>query len=115
MHLGQKLSPSERREVLEDLFVFGKDNQRPFLYRMAVLLVISTVIATCGLLSNSAAVVIGAMLVAPMMRPVMAAAAAITGRIMGATSMAPITTAAEFDSKPQVAITVEITSNTAMR
>jgi uncharacterized hydrophobic protein (TIGR00271 family) len=78
MHLGQKLSPSERREVLEDLFVFGKDNQRPFLYRMAVLLVISTVIATCGLLSNSAAVVIGAMLVAPMMRPVMAAAAAIT-------------------------------------
>jgi uncharacterized hydrophobic protein (TIGR00271 family) len=75
---GQKLSPSERREVLENLFVFGKDNQRPFLYRMAVLLVISTIIATCGLLSNSAAVVIGAMLVAPMMRPVMSAAAAIT-------------------------------------
>ena len=78
MHLGQKLSPSERREVLENLFVFGKDNQRPFLYRMAVLLVISTIIATSGLLSNSAAVVIGAMLVAPMMRPVMSAAAAIT-------------------------------------
>jgi uncharacterized hydrophobic protein (TIGR00271 family) len=77
-HPGQKLSPSERREVLENLFVFGKDNQRPFLYRMAVLLVISTIIATSGLLSNSAAVVIGAMLVAPMMRPVMSAAAAIT-------------------------------------
>jgi hypothetical protein len=46
---------------------------------------------------------------------VIAAAADITGRIMGATSMAPITTAAELDSKPLVAIIVEITSNTAMR
>jgi len=78
LKLGQKLSTSERREVLENLFVFGKDNQRPFLFRMMVLLIISTIIATSGLLSNSAAVVIGAMLVAPMMRPVMSAAAAIT-------------------------------------
>jgi uncharacterized hydrophobic protein (TIGR00271 family) len=78
MRLGQRLSTSERREVLEGLFVFGKNNQRPFFYRMAALLVISTIIATSGLLSNSAAVVIGAMLVAPMMRPVMSAAAAIT-------------------------------------
>jgi hypothetical protein len=46
---------------------------------------------------------------------VIAAAADITGRIMGATSMAPITTAAELDSRPLVAIIVEITSNTAMR
>jgi uncharacterized hydrophobic protein (TIGR00271 family) len=72
------LSSAERREILENLFVFDKTDQQPFLYRMAALLVISTVIATSGLLSNSAAVVIGAMLVAPMMRPVMAAAAAIT-------------------------------------
>jgi len=43
-----------------------------------VLLVASTVIACSGLLSDSVAVVIGAMLVAPMMRPVMSAAAAIT-------------------------------------
>ena len=78
LNLGQKLSSAERREVLENLFVFNKTDQKPFLYRMATLLVISTIIATCGLLSNSAAVVIGAMLVAPMMRPVMAAAAAIT-------------------------------------
>ena len=78
LKLGQKLSASERREVLENLFVFGKDNQRPFLFRMMALLIISTIIATSGLLSNSAAVVIGAMLVAPMMRSVMSAAAAIT-------------------------------------
>ncbi len=77
-HLGSKLSHEERREALENLFVFGRENQRPFLIRMAVLLIVSTVIASCGLLSDSAAVVIGAMLVAPLMRPVMAAAAAIT-------------------------------------
>lgn len=75
--LGYELPPEERKQVLEELFVFGKENQRPFFARMAVLIVVSTIIATGGLLSNSAAVVIGAMLVAPMMRPVMAAAAAI--------------------------------------
>ena len=72
-----ELSPEERREVLEDLFVFGKAEQLPFLIRMSVLLVLSTLIATAGLLSDSAAVVIGAMLVAPMMTPVMAAAGAV--------------------------------------
>ncbi|MCF6225465.1 MAG: TIGR00341 family protein [Xanthomonadales bacterium] len=73
----RELSPEERRLVLEDLFVFGKQNRIPFLFRMGVLLVLSTVIATAGLLSDSAAVVIGAMLVAPLMTPVMAAAAAV--------------------------------------
>ena len=77
-YLGVKLSPEERRAVLDDLFVFGKDNQDAFLRRVAFLLIISTIIACCGLMANSAAVVIGAMLVAPMMTPVMAAAAAIT-------------------------------------
>ncbi len=73
----RELSPEQRREVLEDLFVFGKENHAPFLIRMAVLLVLSTIIATAGLLSDSAAVVIGAMLVAPMMTPVLAAAGAV--------------------------------------
>ena len=73
----REMSAEERRGVLEDLFVFGKQNQTPYLVRMAVLLVLSTIIATSGLLSNSAAVVIGAMLVAPLMNPVMAAAAAV--------------------------------------
>lgn len=73
----QELSPEERRSVLEDLFVFGKANQYPFLVRQAVLLVLSTIIATAGLISDSAAVVIGAMLVAPLMTPVLAAAGAV--------------------------------------
>jgi uncharacterized hydrophobic protein (TIGR00341 family) len=76
--LSTELPDNERRAVLEDLFVFGKENQKPFLKRMAVLLIVSTIIACCGLLSDSAAVVIGAMLVAPMMRPVMSTAASIT-------------------------------------
>lgn len=76
--LGYVLPAEELRELLESLFVFGKDNQKAFFWRMGILLVISTVICTSGLLSNSAAVVIGAMLVAPMMRPVMSSAAAIT-------------------------------------
>lgn len=76
--VGGGLSPEDKREALEELFVFGKKNQRPFFRRMAVLTMVSTVIATGGLLSDSAAVVIGAMLIAPLMRPVMSAAAAIT-------------------------------------
>ncbi len=72
-----ELTPEERREVLEDLLVFGKHNRRQFLIRMAVLMILSTVIATAGLLSDSAAVVIGAMLVAPMMNPVMGAAGSV--------------------------------------
>ena len=43
-----------------------------------------------------------------------AAAAAITGLINGATSMAPITTAAESDNKPQLAITVETSNSTVI-
>ena len=76
--VGGGLSPEDKKEALEELFVFGKENQHPFFRRMAVLTMVSTVIATGGLLSDSAAVVIGAMLIAPLMRPVMSAAAAIT-------------------------------------
>ena len=76
--VGGGLSPEDRKEALEELFVFGKENQQPFFRRMAVLVMVSTVIATGGLLSDSVAVVIGAMLIAPLMRPVMSSAAAIT-------------------------------------
>ena len=75
---GAEFSSTERREVLEDLFALGRENQLPFYKRMLYLLIVSTIIACCGLMADSAAVVIGAMLVAPMMRPVMIAAAAIT-------------------------------------
>jgi hypothetical protein len=61
--VGGGLSPEDKQEALEELFVFGEENQHPFFHRMAVLTMVSTVIATGGLLSDSAAVVIGAMLI----------------------------------------------------
>ncbi len=66
----------ERHRVLEDLF-FEHDRRFPYLKRFTVLIVLSSMIAAFGLLSNSAAVVIGAMLVAPLMTPILAAAAAL--------------------------------------
>ena len=50
------------------------------LERFAVLLVLSTIIATFGVLGNSTATVIGAMIIAPLMTPIMATAA---GLVMG--------------------------------
>ena len=47
--VGGGLSPENRKEAQEELFVFGKDNQLPFFRRMAVLTLIPTVIATGGL------------------------------------------------------------------
>ena len=47
----------------------------PYVRRFTMLIVLSAAIASFGLLSNSSAVVIGAMLVAPLMTPISAAAA----------------------------------------
>lgn len=71
-----KLTLEERRAVLDVLFFEGREF-RPYLYRLAVLTALSTVIASLGLVSDSAAVVIGAMLIAPLMTPTMALAAAL--------------------------------------
>jgi uncharacterized hydrophobic protein (TIGR00271 family) len=61
--------------VLEDLFFEGS-HWAPYLWRHFALMALSTSIATFGLINNSGAVVIGAMLVAPLMTPIMAFAAA---------------------------------------
>jgi uncharacterized hydrophobic protein (TIGR00271 family) len=60
-----------RTGILNELF-FEDGEWPPFLGRFSVLLVLSTTIAGLGLISNSAAVVIGAMLVAPLMTPILA-------------------------------------------
>jgi uncharacterized hydrophobic protein (TIGR00271 family) len=65
-----------RRAVLNELFFEGPE-WRPFIKRFSVLLVLSTTIAGLGLISNSAAVVIGAMLVAPLMTPILGVAGAV--------------------------------------
>jgi uncharacterized hydrophobic protein (TIGR00271 family) len=72
----EEWTDAEREQTLDDLF---PDDHRVFQYvkRFATLIVLSTMIAAFGLLSNSAAVVIGAMLVAPLMTPMLALAASL--------------------------------------
>lgn len=66
---------TDAHAAVEELFP-----QRPelveYMVRFAALIVLSASIAAFGLLANSAGVVIGAMLVAPLMTPILAAAAA---------------------------------------
>jgi uncharacterized hydrophobic protein (TIGR00271 family) len=73
--------PSEEAvEAVEELFPEGDAFVR-YVYRFTMLIVLSAGIAAFGLLADSAAVVIGAMLVAPLMTPITAAAAAtVTAR-----------------------------------
>jgi hypothetical protein len=72
----QAWDDGERRRVLHELFLEGPE-WRPFLSRLAILIVLSTTIAAFGLRSNSAAVVIEAMLIAPLMTPILATAACL--------------------------------------
>jgi uncharacterized hydrophobic protein (TIGR00271 family) len=62
----EKLSPERHAEVLEQL---SQASSPDFDFYLMVFL--STIIATFGLITNSTAVVIGAMLVAPLMSPIL--------------------------------------------
>lgn len=64
----------------ESKLFYEGDRQRPYLERFFVLLLLATIIATAGVIGDSTATVIGAMIVAPLMTPIMATAAAM---IMG--------------------------------
>lgn len=66
----------ERARVEQELFFEG-ERRRPFLRRFFVLLTLASTIAALGLIADSAAVVIGAMLVSPLMTPIVASAAAL--------------------------------------
>jgi uncharacterized hydrophobic protein (TIGR00271 family) len=70
------LQDAERREVIDQLFPRGMP-RRQFFARFVSLMMLSTAIAVFGLLGDSTAVVIGAMLVAPLMFPVLGGAAAV--------------------------------------
>ena len=70
------LHDAERREVIDLLFPRGMP-RRQFFTRFVSLMLLSTAIAVFGILGDSTAVVIGAMLVAPLMFPVLGGAAAI--------------------------------------
>ncbi len=73
----RRVEPEERDRILGQLFYEG-EARRPWLYRFTVLQVASVVIAVIGIAADSPAIVIGAMLLSPLMTPVLSVAAAAT-------------------------------------
>ena len=61
----------------ENKLFFEGTRKRSYLERFFVLLILATIIATAGIVGDSTATVIGAMIVAPLMTPIMAATAAL--------------------------------------
>jgi uncharacterized hydrophobic protein (TIGR00271 family) len=68
------LTSEERQRVMAELGIKRQEHSE---YRFAVMITLSVVVAVMGLSADSAAVVIGAMLLAPLMQPVLAIAACI--------------------------------------
>ena len=70
----ERFDRDERIEVLKRLI---PDQDRKWLVRFFLMLTLSVTIAVMGLAANSVAVVIGAMLIAPLMTPIMSFSAAV--------------------------------------
>ena len=68
--------PKYLRKFQDKLFIEGPATRRR-LVNFFVLLVLATIIATYGLISDSPATVIGAMIVASLMQPIIATTAAV--------------------------------------
>ena len=75
----RRISDEQRQEILNELFFEGEERM-PYVKYFYSLLTVSTLIASLGLVRNSPAVVIGAMLLSPLMTPILAFAA---GLVMG--------------------------------
>lgn len=81
---GFKVTPEDVPRIEDTLFYDGP-NRRKKIERFAVLMFFATFIATYGVIADSTATVIGAMLIAPLMTPVLAVAAAVvTGQMQRA-------------------------------
>jgi hypothetical protein len=72
----EEWTDDERQVVLDELFP-ADERVIPYAKRFGTLIVLSATIAAFGLIADSAAVVIGAMLVAPLMTPMLALAASL--------------------------------------
>ncbi len=68
---------AEDVEVLQDKLLFDRHPRSDRLLRFFILLLLSAIIATYGVVSDSVATVIGAMIVAPLMTPIMAVSLSI--------------------------------------
>lgn len=62
--------------IVDQVYFYGRERGER-LFRFAALIVLSTMIASFGLLADSVAVVIGAMLVAPLMTPILGTAVSL--------------------------------------
>ena len=71
-----RYTPADIPELESKLFFEG-DRSRRYLVRFTVLLFLSTVIAANGVIEDSTATVIGAMIIAPLMTPILATTAAL--------------------------------------
>lgn len=71
-----QLTHDDLQRIQRQLFYDGA-NQRKDLERFAILMFFATAISTYGVIGDSTATVIGAMLIAPLMTPVLAVAAAV--------------------------------------
>ena len=71
-----RYEPADIPELEGKLFFEG-DRRRRYLVRFTVLLFLSTVIAANGVIEDSTATVIGAMIIAPLMTPILATTAAL--------------------------------------
>ena len=79
-----RFTPEEIPKFESKLFFEGA-RRRPYLERFGVLLFLSTVIATMGVIAGSSATVIGAMIIAPLMTPIIAS---VTALLQGKTDRA---------------------------
>ena len=80
----REFSAQDRRALVDTLFFEGDDMVQR-VNRFAILMAFSIIIATLGVLQDSTAVVIGAMLIAPLMSPILAMAHSIVlgdGRLL---------------------------------
>ena len=73
----------ERREVISDALFFEKPERIGKVTAWWVMLLLSVAIATFGIIQDSTAVVIGAMLIAPLMTPILGTAAGIVNAWQG--------------------------------
>jgi uncharacterized hydrophobic protein (TIGR00271 family) len=71
-----RIDPDDVESMMDDLLPVGEARQA-YVWRFGSLMVLAAAIAGFGMLADSSAVVIGAMLVAPLMSPILATAASI--------------------------------------
>ena len=72
----KSLSHEQRREILNQLFFEG-EARMPYVKQFYSMLALASIIATFGLVRDSTAVVIGAMLLSPLMTPILGVAASL--------------------------------------